>query len=159
MKYFKLDGHKLYKIIDNGKSIGKAKCICLESRYPCDCTYSSDFTSPGSGCTAACNYWSNPGSVHQIPNTAGWPDTVRNTKFASADTSTHGQHRESNPRPFDLKSNVLSAWSHVPIYIYLIMDYILLSCIPYRKFNNALSLYSIFIWIYRKWCSNTVITY
>ena len=29
------------------------------------------------------------------------------------DTSTHGQHWESNPRPFDLKSNALSIWLHV----------------------------------------------
>ena len=31
------------------------------------------------------------------------------------DTSTHGQHWESNPRPSDLESNVLSTGPHAPI--------------------------------------------
>ena len=31
---------------------------------------------------AACNYWSNLGSVHQVPITAGWTEAVWNTKFA-----------------------------------------------------------------------------
>ena len=30
------------------------------------------------------------------------------------DTSTHGQHWESNPRPSDLESNALSTWPHAP---------------------------------------------
>ena len=30
-------------------------------------------------------------------------------------TSTHGQHWESNPRPSDLESNALSTWPHVPM--------------------------------------------
>ena len=58
------------------------KNLCLESRYPCDYTCSFDFTSPGSGRTAACNYWSNLGSVHQVPITAGWAEALWNTKFA-----------------------------------------------------------------------------
>ena len=37
----------------------KGKGICLESRYPCDYTCSSGFTSPGSGRTVAYSYWSN----------------------------------------------------------------------------------------------------
>ena len=45
-------------------------------------TCSSDFTSPGSGRTAACNYWSNLGSVYQVPIMAGWTEAVWNTKFA-----------------------------------------------------------------------------
>ena len=32
--------------------------------------------------TAACNYRSNLGSVHQVPITAGWTEAVWNTKFA-----------------------------------------------------------------------------
>ena len=60
----------------------RGKGIYLKSRYPCDYTCSSDFTSPGSGRTAACNYWSNLGSVHQVPITAGWTEAVWNTKFA-----------------------------------------------------------------------------
>ena len=51
---------------------GKGKGICLESRYPCDYTCSSYFTSPGSGHTAACNCWSNLISVHQVPIIVGW---------------------------------------------------------------------------------------
>ena len=35
------------------------------------------------------------------------------------DTSTHGQHRESNPRPSDLESNALSTRPHAPTNIYL----------------------------------------
>ena len=54
-----------------------SKGICLESRYAC----SSDFTSPGSGCTVASNYWSNLGYVHQVPITARWTKAVWNTKF------------------------------------------------------------------------------
>ena len=30
------------------------------------------------------------------------------------DTSTHGQHWESNPRPSDLESNALSTWPRAP---------------------------------------------
>ena len=60
----------------------KGKGICLESRYPCNYTCSSDFTSPCSGRTAACNYWSNFGSVHRVPIMAGWTKAVWNTKFA-----------------------------------------------------------------------------
>ena len=30
------------------------------------------------------------------------------------DTSTHGQHWESNPRPSDLEYNSLSTWPHAP---------------------------------------------
>ena len=30
------------------------------------------------------------------------------------DTSTHGQHWESNPRPSDLESNALSTGPHAP---------------------------------------------
>ena len=55
---------------------GKGQGIYLESRYPWDDTCSSDFTSPGSGSTAACIYWSNLGSVHQVPNMAGWTQAV-----------------------------------------------------------------------------------
>ena len=58
------------------------KGICLKSRYPCDYTCSSDFTSPGSGRTTTCNYWSNLTSVHQVPITAGWTEEVWSTKFA-----------------------------------------------------------------------------
>ena len=32
------------------------------------------------------------------------------------DTSTYGQHWESNPRPSDLGSNALSTWPHAPTY-------------------------------------------
>ena len=63
-------------------NILKGKGICLKSRYPCDYTYFSDFTSPGSGRTAACNHWSNLGSVYQVPITAGWTEVVWNMKFA-----------------------------------------------------------------------------
>ena len=31
---------------------------------------------------AACSCWSNLGSVHQVPITAGWPEAVWNAKFA-----------------------------------------------------------------------------
>ena len=56
----------------------KGKDVFLESRYPCDCTCSSDFTSPGSGHTAASSYWPNLWSVHQVPITVA----VWNMKFA-----------------------------------------------------------------------------
>ena len=39
--------------------------------------------SPGKvGANAECNCWSNLGSVHQVPITAGWTESVWNTKFA-----------------------------------------------------------------------------
>ena len=67
-----------WEVLDKGKGKG----ICLESRYLCDYTCSSDFTFPGSGHTAACNYWSNLGSVHQVPIMAGWTEAVWSTLFA-----------------------------------------------------------------------------
>ena len=75
-------GQWTYLITFEGKGKGKGKGICSESRYPCDYTCSSDFTSPGSGRTTAGNYWSNLGSVHQVPIMAGWAKAVWNTKFA-----------------------------------------------------------------------------
>ena len=40
------------------------------------------YLSPGKvGTNAACNYWSNLGSVHQVPITTGWTEAVWNTKF------------------------------------------------------------------------------
>ena len=47
----------------------KVKGSCLESNGKVDAN-------------AACNYWSNLGSVHQVPYTAGWTEAVWNTKFA-----------------------------------------------------------------------------
>ena len=62
----------------------KSTGICLKSRYPCENTCPSDFTSPGSGRAAACNYWSSLRSrcVHQVPIMTGWTEAVWNTKFA-----------------------------------------------------------------------------
>ena len=75
-------------------------------------TRSSDFTSLGSGRTAACNYWSNLGSVHQVPITAVWTEAVWNMK--SVHMASTG---ELNPRPSDLESNALSIWPYAPICV------------------------------------------
>ena len=48
-----------------------------------DYEHSSDYISLGKvGTNAACNYWSNLGSLHQVPITAWWTKAVWNTKFA-----------------------------------------------------------------------------
>ena len=40
------------------------------------------YHSPGKvGANAACNYWSNLGSAHQVPIMTGWTQAVWNTKF------------------------------------------------------------------------------
>ena len=38
------------------------------------------------------------------------------------DTSTHGQHWESNPRPSDLESNALSTWPRAPKLITICLE-------------------------------------
>ena len=84
---------------------------------------------------AACNYWSNLGSVHQVLITVNW--VARGSMKLSAfeycyryqrfinkmlllllllllslpDTSTHDQQWEFNSRPFDLDSNAQVLWS------------------------------------------------
>ena len=40
------------------------------------------YLSPGKvGANAVCNYWSNLGSVHQVPIMGGWTEAVWNMKF------------------------------------------------------------------------------
>ena len=77
------------------------------------------YLSPGKvGANAACNYWSNLGSVHQVPITAGsWTEAVKNTKFTQHFYTD--QHWESNPRPSDLESNALSTRPHAPTFFFL----------------------------------------
>ena len=68
--------------------VQKSHCMppkgsCLESRLH-DNTCLTDFVFPPGnvGANAACNYWSNLGSVHQAPIKAGWSETVWDMKFA-----------------------------------------------------------------------------
>ena len=84
--------------------------VSVQSRYPCDYTCSPDFTSHGSGCTAACNY--NP----TLELCTTYP--LRSLP----DTSTHDQHWESNPKPSDLESNAPSTWPHTPTSMRLYLN-------------------------------------
>ena len=67
----------LFTVWYNGK--------CYKGRVQTPWPYIFDrlYLSPGKvGANAACSYWSNLGSVHQVPITAGWTEAVWNTKFA-----------------------------------------------------------------------------
>ena len=64
-------------------SKGKGKGSCLRLQTPWQRMFNRLHLFPGNvGANAACNYWSNLGSVHQVPITAGWTEAVWNTKFA-----------------------------------------------------------------------------
>ena len=63
-----------------------------------------------------CNYWSNSGSVHQVPIMAEWTEVVWNEKFTWhfytwPEPRKHlYQNWELNPRPSDLEFNTLTTW-------------------------------------------------
>ena len=94
-------------------AISKGRPICLESRYP-RYTCSSDFTfPPGSGRPR------QPATIDptldlciRYPLRLGGPRQCGIRSLPN--TSTHGQHWESNPRPSGLEFNTLSSWSHAP---------------------------------------------
>ena len=88
------------------------KCICLESRYLCDYTCSSDFTSSASGRTADETIDPILDLCARYPLQMGGPRQCGIRSLPG--TSTHDYHWESNPRPSDLESNALSTWSHAP---------------------------------------------
>ena len=63
----------------------KGKGICFKSRHPwLHMFFRLPFPCRPDkvGTNAACNYWSNLESVHQVPIKAGWTDTAWNAKFA-----------------------------------------------------------------------------
>ena len=60
----------------------KEKKVVVRVQNPWQCMFNRLYLSPGKvGTNAACNYWSNLGSVHQVPIMAGWTEAVWNTKF------------------------------------------------------------------------------
>ena len=84
------------------------KVVCLECRYTC----SSDFIPPQAVGTQ------QPASIDptldlctRYPLWLGGPRKCGIHRLPN--TSTHGQHWESHPRPSDLESNALSTWPHV----------------------------------------------
>ena len=72
------------------------------------------YLSPGKvGANAACNYWSNLESVHQVP-IMRWVDRG-SVEYEVCTTLLHmANTEESNPRPSDLESNALSTGQHAP---------------------------------------------
>ena len=91
------------------------KGVCLESRYPRDYTYSSDFTFPLILDAYGCLQLSIQSWICAPGTNYGCVDRGSVVYEVLPDTSTHGQHCESDHRPSDLESNALSTWPHAPI--------------------------------------------
>ena len=92
---------------------GKGKGSCLESRLP-DNACSTDFTFPLARWVPM-----QPATIDptldlctRYPLRLGGPRQCRIRSLH--DTSTRGQHWESNQRPSDLESNALSTVPHAP---------------------------------------------
>ena len=111
----------------------KVKVACLLSRHPWLFVFNRLNLSPGkAGANTACKYWSNLGSVNQVPIIPGWTKAARNTKIALHMTSTWNW----TPRPSELKSNKISTWfEHILFHHIPKMDW------ERQKRDNALSIY------------------
>ena len=88
---------------DRAKEQSKACSSCMFLRL---------YLFPGKvGANAAYNYWSNHGSVHQVPITAGWTEEYK-VEYKVFLTLLHDKHLESTSRPSDLESNAhIAMWS------------------------------------------------
>ena len=101
----------LHDAFVNIKEEGKGKDSCLESRLH-DNTCSTDFTFPLARWAPMQPTTIGPtlDLCTRYPLRLGEP---RQCEIRSLpDTSTHGQHWESNPRPSDLESNALTTGPH-----------------------------------------------
>ena len=56
----------------------------------------------------ACNYWSNIGSVHQVPITAGWHEAAWDREVFPIPLHMTSSVNQTPDRPFDLESSVPS---------------------------------------------------
>ena len=103
-------------VIAYGHFEGKGKGICLASRYPCDYTFFRLYLPwqwAHSSLQLLIQTWI---CFTRYPLRLGGP---RQCGIPSLpDTSTHGQHWKSNPRPFGLEFNALSTWPHAPLFFF-----------------------------------------
>ena len=97
------------------KSKGKGKGSCLESRLH-DNACLTDFTFPLARWAPMQPATTDP-TLDLCTRYPLRPGGLRQCGIQSlrTDTSTHGQRRESNPRPSDLHSNILSTKPHAHI--------------------------------------------